>query len=129
MSFISDMQPHQILCLEHQDTSLYGEVIQVINERNLCWLRPIVLVQRKQQDLEDTVTLFDLHQGADLLYPLTLFRIALDTEVLPILVQLESLKTEQSPAASPEASRIAHQQLQHFIRQIWQANPDSFRQQ
>jgi len=35
--------PYQIVCLEHQQSYLYGEVIQVIESKNLCWMRPLLL--------------------------------------------------------------------------------------
>ena len=34
----------QIVCLEHQNNCLYGEVIQLIPKRQLCWFRPMCLV-------------------------------------------------------------------------------------
>lgn len=113
-------QPHQVLCLEHESTSLYGEVIQWIAERNLYWVRPIALVYR-DHSLEIS-SLYDLRQGADLLYPRSLFRVAIDTEVLPILMQLEMLRASQDVAFSD----LAHQQLQTFIWQIWQAHRAAF---
>jgi hypothetical protein len=119
---VTDTHFYQILCLEHQNTALYGEVIQINWERNLCWLRPLALLQQTE---ESVPILYDLRQGSDLLCPNTLFRTALDTEVLPILAQLESLKTRHT-ALSPDPA--AHQQLQSFIRQLWQAQPDAFRQ-
>jgi hypothetical protein len=119
---VTDTHFYQILCLEHHDTALYGEVIQINWERNLCWLRPLALLQHPE---EATHILYDLRQGSDLLCPNTLFRTALDTEVLPILTQLENLKTGPT-ALYPDP--VAHQQLQSFIRQLWQAQPDAFRQ-
>ncbi|PSB67553.1 hypothetical protein C7B61_05555, partial [filamentous cyanobacterium CCP1] len=41
---MADFQPGQILYLEHQRARLYTEVIQVIVERRVCWVRPIALV-------------------------------------------------------------------------------------
>lgn len=35
---------NQIVCLEDRSNKLYGEVIQLIAQRNLCWFRPICLV-------------------------------------------------------------------------------------
>ncbi|MBF2050328.1 MAG: hypothetical protein EDM05_018990 [Leptolyngbya sp. IPPAS B-1204] len=114
---------YEILCLEYQDTALYGEAIQIIQERNLCWLRPLALLQQTQQERALPI-LYDLRQGSDLLCPHTLIRTALDTEVLPILAQLENLKAS---CATPVPEPVAHQQLQAFIRKICQAQPDAFR--
>jgi hypothetical protein len=64
-------------------------------------------------------TLYDLRQGADLVWPVTLFRPALDTEVIPLLMQLDA------PDATADASE-AHRQLSWFVRQVWQANQSDF---
>lgn len=121
----TNVQPQQILCLEHNTTILYGEAIQIVAERNLCWFRPLLL-HRWQDDAE---ILLDLRQGADLLCPFSLLRTALDIEVLPLLVQLERLKAEPAEPnllhqLRPEAA--AHQQLQQFVHQVWQAHPEAF---
>ncbi|HEY9664269.1 MAG TPA: hypothetical protein V6C65_37980 [Allocoleopsis sp.] len=121
-----DLSPYQILCLEHEDTSLYGEVIQIIVERKLCWLRPLALLRREPQDPENIETFYDLRQSADLLYPVSLFRVAIDTEVLPILTRLERPKNGQNPIAALEDDQMMHQQLHSFIRQIWRARPEAF---
>ena len=39
-----DLKVNQIVCLEHHQSGLYGEVIQLIPHRNLCWFRPLCLV-------------------------------------------------------------------------------------
>jgi hypothetical protein len=128
---MSDFLPHQILCLECEETKLYGELIQIVAERHLYWLRPLALVKfQLVVDAESLAALFDLRQGADLLCPQALFRIALDTEVIPILAQLDFAKsdTAQPTENSTKAQLIAHQQLQAFVRRIWQLHPEAFRQ-
>lgn len=122
MSSETDLHPHQILCLDHKNTSLYGELIQIIHERNLYWLRPLALLQRSDQDPTIIENLYDLRQGADLLYPAFLFRAALDTELLPLLTQLENLKTDHPGGLSTHTGQIAHQQLQSFVREVWQVH-------
>jgi hypothetical protein len=125
---------HQILCLEHEETKLYGEVIQVIADRHLYWLRPLALLQQQFDrwgDLAPATTLSDLRRGADLLWPQRLFRVALDTEVIPVLARLDSTKADLailSPEDSVKAQAMSHRQLQAFVRQIWQAHPEAFRQ-
>lgn len=133
MNSTQGLQPHQILCLDHENTSLYGEAIQIITERHLCWFRPLALLQREPNNPDATGMLYDLRQDADLLYPISFFRMALDVEVLPILMQLNGLKVGQNAPLSthvqqPNPQQIAHQKFQHFVRQVWQAQPDSFRQ-
>ncbi|HEY9659821.1 MAG TPA: hypothetical protein V6C65_15300 [Allocoleopsis sp.] len=134
MSCIARFQPHQILCLEHDSTALYAEVIQIIPERGLCWVRPLALLHLKPFDRAFQVaplqagTLQDLRQTSDLLYPQSLFRAALDTEVVPVLTELNTLKppAEGSSAASLKEDHSARHQLQDFIRGVWQSNPEAF---
>lgn len=131
---MTESYPHQILCLEHEETKLYGEVIQIIAERHLYWLRPLALLQAhldRPDDSEPATTLSDLRQGADLLWPQKLFRVALDTEVIPILTQLDSTKAATAVLPTDDslkAQSMSHRQLQTFIRRIWQAHPEAFRQ-
>lgn len=120
-----DGQSHPILCIEYEDNCLYGELIQVISQRNLYWLRPFVLCSAMWSGSEPT--LYDLRQGADLLCPQALCRPAMDIEILPVLIQLENFKAEPDQHFI-EADRTAHQKLQAFIRQLGQAYPDVFQQ-
>ncbi len=121
----ANVQLQQILCLEQDQTSLYGEAIQIVAERNLCWFRPLLLCRIQ----DDEPVLLDLRQGADLLCPFSLLRPTFDVEVLPLLVQLELLKAEPAEPGllhqiHPNAG--AHQQLQQFVHQVWQAHPEAF---
>ena len=122
-------QPSQIICLEHQNSYLYAEVIDIIEARQMCWGRPIMLAawpagtERPSQGLfEQLPALYDLRGGADFLLPISLFRPALDTELIPLLPQLE-ISPENKPV---DACKIAHRQLREFIHQIWQAYPTAF---
>lgn len=121
MDFNLNFQPRQIVCLEHADTYLYAEVIQVVVSRRLCWVRPLLLgVLAGSFQYAQPSPLYDLRSSADLLWPITLFRPALDTEVLPLLTQLLALEPP------PEHDPVAQQQLNQFIHQVWQAHPDAF---
>jgi len=133
--------PGQILYIEHQDTRLYAEVIQVVSNRKLCWVRPLALVKpTTDSNLRsclaqgvlshvglEPVELHDLRQGADLVCPQSLLQIALDTEVIPVLTELDSLKP-RSDASGLGENNLAHEQLREFIRHIWQSNPRAFNQ-
>ncbi|MBI4781976.1 MAG: hypothetical protein HY785_11760 [Oscillatoriophycideae cyanobacterium NC_groundwater_1537_Pr4_S-0.65um_50_18] len=144
MSFQANFQPSQIVCLECQAAYLYAEVIQVVEQRQLCWVRPIALVEdfkgkpvSNQQSWNQgnasynrpgtSDILYDLREGSDLLCPASLFRPALDTEVIPILTELES---HQAKGEEPEAGALpissSRHQLQAFIRRVWQAYPQAF---
>ncbi|NJR66550.1 MAG: hypothetical protein HC772_16505, partial [Leptolyngbyaceae cyanobacterium CRU_2_3] len=113
------------------------EVIQIVEERQLCWVRPLALADapneadpQVQAAIPCTIkcALYDLRQGVDLLYPLSLFRSALDTEVVPVLMALDSPEpqTEENGITSLDLSQIAHRQLQTFLRHLWQAHPEAF---
>lgn len=112
-------QPRQIVCLEHESTYLYGEIIDFVELRRVCWVRPLMLAFIEVGSHE-LLSLCDLRLGADLLWPASLFRPALDTEVIPLLVQLN---------VSDSSSLIcsdAHQQLSRFVHEVWQAYKSAF---
>lgn len=122
MGFDCNFQPSQIVCLEYEGTCLYAEVIGIVESRQLCWVRPLMLATAPLgfEPVPHLPTLHDLRQAADLLWPLSLFRSTLDTEVIPLLSQLQALK------AQSEGCQLAHRQLSDFIRQVWQAHQTQF---
>lgn len=140
----SNFKPGQILYIEHQDIRLYAELIQAIDDRKLCWVRPVALVTlATDPNLRhglvgrasngaglEPVEIHDLRQGVDLVCPQSLFQMALDTEVLPILAELNRLKPRSALSELGELGEnsFAHEQLREFIRQIWQTNPSLFNQ-
>ncbi|WP_224085614.1 hypothetical protein [Nostoc sp. MS1] len=109
MSF--NFQPGQIVSLEHGEKNLYAEVIQVVVSRQLCWVRPLLLVTHT----EEQPIITDLRDCSDLLWPIQLFRHALDTEVIILLSQI----LVKEPKSEPDLA--AKQQLHQFIQQVWQA--------
>ncbi|MEM8779819.1 MAG: hypothetical protein AAGF26_13290 [Cyanobacteria bacterium P01_G01_bin.49] len=121
----ASFSPQQIVCLEHHHHHLYCEVIQLVESRNLCWVRPLFLAVLSKtvpayHQLLTPKLLIDVRLTSDLLYPINLFRPALDTEVIPLLAQVESQDT------SLEVIEIAKQQLHRFITQVWQDNTNKF---
>ena len=117
--------PYQIVCLEHQQSYLYGEVIQVIESKNLCWMRPLLLavfprVVGTVDNFLEAKELLDLIFTSDVAYPVALFRPALDTEVIPLIGQLEILDETKEPNSSSK------QKLRQFLEQIWQDNQEYF---
>lgn len=125
--FIHNFQPSQIVCLEHGDSCLYAEVIQVLEARQMCWVRPLMLKVfasesecENNQDVSEKSGLWDLRDGADLVWPICLFREAIDTEFMPLLSELYLLDIE------PKNLQISHQQLRDFVMVVWQAFPDVF---
>lgn len=126
MSLNPDSQACEILCIEHNDTCLYAELVQNIESRQLYWVRPIVLLVEPQpltpnDPLENQESaVYNLQGGADLLFPNQLFRRTLDTELIPLLAQLTEIKQPF------DGDRLAHHQLQQFIKHVWQTHPDLF---
>ncbi|XHX79707.1 MAG: hypothetical protein RBJ76_07230 [Stenomitos frigidus ULC029] len=126
---IPSFQPSQIVGLEHKTSCLYAEVVQVIESRQSCWVRPLMLVFRSEaaqahngEFLATITASYDLRHDSDLLLPLTLFRLALDVEVLPWLADLYT----DDRAVEYDQKASGHQLFREFIQQVWQAHPEVF---
>ena len=116
---------NEIICLENDCTCLYGEVIQLLPSRELCWFRPMCLVSFDPATdfTTEPTQLIDLQSGSDLLWPIALFRTVLDTEVISFLPQLSDRNFAQANKSSGKQS------LNRFIQQVWQDNRDKFQSQ
>ncbi|ARV61380.1 hypothetical protein BZZ01_24615 [Nostocales cyanobacterium HT-58-2] len=115
MQMIQKFQTGQIVSLEHGDRKLYAEVIQVVISRQLCWVRPLLLVAFTQE----LPLLTDLRDASDLLWYVNLFQPALDTEVISLLSQV--LAKQPKPGHISDAK----QQLNQFLHESWQAQKES----
>lgn len=115
MEIKANFQAGQIVFLEYGGSKLYAEVIQVVIERQLCWVRPLLLVTQESESSQVT----DLRSTSDLLWSINLFQPALDTQVIALYSQILAKEP------SPELSQKAKQQLHQFIEQLWQANQNS----
>jgi hypothetical protein len=114
----SDLRPAQIVYLATDDRRLYGEVIEVIEARQLVWMRPLLLAQfaePNQPDITRATTVYALQEDSHLLWPWDWFQLALDTEVLSVLPYL-------TPTVSPRLTPKAAQEFRRFIHQVWQDN-------
>lgn len=107
-----NFQPGQIVSLNYDNRNLYAEVVQVVISRHLCWVRPLFLANFTQE----TSIITDLRDASDLLWPINLFRPALDTEVINLLSQLSPKETKA------DGDTVAQKQLNQFIHQLWQAS-------
>jgi hypothetical protein len=114
--------PHQIVCLACDQTLLYGEVIQVLEDRQMCWVRPLVLVD-EQQSTDANVSSFGpgskqhlqpVIDGPDLLWPLSYFQPALDTDVIPVLTAVRTTKLTEKTSR-----QTANQRLRQFMEKLW----------
>jgi hypothetical protein len=143
MTASSKFQPLQLVCIAGRSSCLYAEVIQIVEERQMGWVRPLALLNLVEGASEPAVSpvspqiaaleaaesaLCDLRQGADLLCPLSLLHAALDTEVIPILMALDSLPPKDATHRADLRAeyRIAHSQLQAFVFHLWEAHPEAF---
>ncbi|WP_211175867.1 hypothetical protein [Brasilonema sp. UFV-L1] len=115
MKMTLEFQTGQIVSLEHSDKKLYAEVIQVVVSRQLCWVRPLLLIAFTQEP----PLIIDLRDASDLLWSVNSFQPALDTEFMSFLSQI--LVKEPKP----EHSFHTKQQLNQFLHEIWQAQKGS----
>lgn len=125
MDSVANFQPWQIVYIDsafHTPIDrLYAEVIDIIESRQMCWARPLLLAQYPDGAIfPDNPILYDLRQGADILLPISLFRAALDIEIIPLLVNLNS------PEIPITDTSTCHQQLNNFVRLVCQAYPGAF---
>jgi hypothetical protein len=102
-----DFQSGQILFLECGQQRLYTELIQLVKERQLYWVRPLLLADFASEP--PLVT--DLRSSSDLLWPINLFQPAFDVEVISFISQIAKSELE---------SDTAKKQLHQFIEQLWQ---------
>ncbi|AFZ55033.1 hypothetical protein VKI21_04655 [Cyanobacterium aponinum UTEX 3222] len=115
--------PSQIVALDYQNKSLYCEVIDAccvadpfgIASRDLCWVRPIILVDKmteKTDYLTDKNDIYDLRFTSDLLWNIKDFRIVLDTEYIEFLVNLSDFEFDD------DKLKLAREKLKLFIKEI-----------
>jgi hypothetical protein len=116
---------HQIVYLESQRTRLYAEVIQTLEQRQMCWVRPLYLRYVATDPAPDMPvtpaesclsTVQVLHNSPDLLWPIHDFQAALDTEVMLLLDQLHS------PHPEGAAEKATPQMVTQFMHRLWQAH-------
>jgi hypothetical protein len=113
-------QPQQIVCIDQSDLRLFAEVIQLVSERDRCWARPLVLGRSDGHELE---FLYDMREAPQLLLPISFFRVAIDTEVLPLLAELWNF--DKTPDIAAE--ELSRQALHQFVRSLpFKANPSDF---
>lgn len=109
---MSSFSAGQIVYLEHQGDRLYGEIIQVVHQRQMLWLRPLLLTLA-----ESRAEPISLHGTADLLWPMHGFQAALDVETLPLLAALHPKQTQNLQEYRPCHQEAA--QLRQFIEKAW----------
>ncbi|MGK7933380.1 MAG: hypothetical protein AB4041_18375 [Microcystaceae cyanobacterium] len=104
---MSVLQPSQIVCANTPNYQFFGEVIDVVTEREVCWVRPLLLVKKGEEDIK-----IDVRQGSDIVFPLSCFEPALDGDILPFLNDLVKDDYDGS-SFIPN-----HPQLTQFLREL-----------
>jgi hypothetical protein len=126
---LPEFQDGQIIYLQHEATRLYAETIQIISSRQLCWARPLALIQfpdALDSSFYKPFILYDLRHGSDLLLPISLFRIALDIEAIPVIAQLNAPKNDLPTGQLTDNKEIPLPLLQNFVHQVWQTHSEQF---
>jgi hypothetical protein len=103
-------RPQEIVYIESNGFRLFAEVIQIIPDRDRCWVKPLALTQYADFQFR---LLHDLQECAQLILPLYLFHAALDTEVIPVMMDLFQL--EKIVNRSTITTSLSRQALHHFI--------------
>ena len=137
--------PSQILFLEQGSMRLYVEAIQIVDARQLCWARPVLLLDGlpTAEDLESPsagrlaeyrqmaiataascpeaseLFCYDLTERPDLIWPTELFEIALDVDFFALL-----LRVEKHPDSSLQSQ--IQKQFNNFVRSFWQTHQTTF---
>ncbi len=133
--------PHQIVRLHCDCVYLYAEVIQLVEDKDLCWARPLLLWHCNQAHSPSLANyllqpnahsdgqLYDLRQLADLLWPTHLFQPVLDTEAIPLLTYLydQDHQGAQTADSSNPVQVASAKQLRQFIDRVWQSNIEQFK--
>lgn len=118
----ANFQPGQILFLEYDcyctsiphKSRLYVELIQVVVERQLCWVRPLMLVNFN----EEPPLVTDLRDASDLLWSVNSFEAAFDTELITFFSPILALEPHLG------LNLIANQELNRFITQLWHSQTE-----
>lgn len=119
--------PHQIVFIEHQGTRLYTEVIQVIGDRQLCWVRPMALVPADLPPILYPSFPSNHPSGSpdprrlggvpDMIWPMAQLYPALDVDVLPLLNLAAQKSAEEKPES--ESDETIQQPFHQFIASLW----------
>lgn len=109
----AEFKPDRIVCLDREDLHLFAEVIEDTVFDARCWVRPLAIARSTPESF-NLEFLHDLRDASQLILPTSLFRDALDTEVLPLISELFH-PTEDS-IRSGNAQRILYQFIADLYR-------------
>jgi hypothetical protein len=106
-------RPQEIVYVEGDGLRLFAEVIQTIPDRHRCWVKPLALAQFSDFQFR---LVHELQECAQLILPLDLFHAALDTEVIPVMMEL--LQLEKIGDRSTHINLLSRQALHHFVASL-----------
>ncbi|MGF1522606.1 MAG: hypothetical protein ACFBSF_09855 [Leptolyngbyaceae cyanobacterium] len=102
--------PYQVVFIQHEESSLYGELIQVMTDRSTVWLRPLALCVETPD--QKTYMVFDVRNGPDIICPEYLYQPALDDGWLRLL---EKMSNHQETCDFTQAN----QHLRLFLKALF----------
>lgn len=106
---------NEIVCLKYEQKSLYCEVIDTIKDRDLLWVRPIMLVDIPDDDyinIDEINNIYDLRHSSDLLWHINAFSPVFDTEYITFLSKLQESDWNE------KKSNLARKKLKLFLEKI-----------
>ncbi|MEM6835759.1 MAG: hypothetical protein AAF609_02805 [Cyanobacteria bacterium P01_C01_bin.120] len=101
---------YQVVYLESEDARLYGELVQHVEERHICWVRPISLQLATSTAVP--VEFLDVRNGPDVICADHVIQPVLDTDWLAILATMSTNKTE---CDYPKANQHLREFLAHLL--------------
>jgi hypothetical protein len=103
---VIEFKLERIVCLDCDNLHLFAEVIDdnVVNDR--CWVKPLAIAKSNPESF-NLEFLHDLREASQLILPRSLFREALDTEVLPIISEL--FHPNIDTVRSTNSQKVLHQ--------------------
>jgi hypothetical protein len=108
------LKTDRIVCIDLENLHLFAEVIDTIAVSDRCWLRPLAIARSNSESFK-LEFIHNLRDTAQLILPISLFRDALDTEVLPLISELFH------PAQDSDRSRDSQRVLYQFIADIYRS--------
>ncbi len=108
----------QIVFLECRQTRLYAEVIQVLDDRPMGWVRPLALVREEIIQLLGMGAIADPATAPDMVWPIRDLIPALDTDVIPLMAQIWS-KAARPTQLEFQDGTTAGSAVSEFLRVLW----------
>jgi hypothetical protein len=106
-------RPQEIVYIPAVELRLFTEVIQTIPARNRCWVKPLAIAHYSDFQFK---LLHDCQDCAQLILPLYLFHAAMDTEVIPVMMELFQLEKLADRSLNPTS--LSRQALHQFIANL-----------